>query len=356
MVGIMFRQLQKRLDKYSLGFPATDSGVEFTILERLFSAKDAAMFLVLTPILETAESVATRLQRPISDIAPHLEDMAQRGLLFRLQKNDSIKYGAIPFVHGLIEFQVKSIDREMAQLFEDYYKAGFNNAFIESSDTFLRTIPVHESIDVLQKVASYDDACEILRNAKPIVVTDCICRKVKGLIDKGCGKPLETCFMFGSMAHYYLDHDMGRKIDYDEAIRILADARDAGLVTQPATSQNPSGMCNCCGDCCALLSTLKKLSNPADFVFSNHFAVVHQEDCASCKTCIDRCQMGALSMNKDDLAEIDLDRCIGCGLCVTTCPTEAIELLPKSEEKRRVPPASGMDQMIAMANKRGIQF
>ncbi len=356
MKNTIFRRLQKRLDKYSLGFPATDSGVEIAILERLFSEEDAAMFLDLTPILETPESVAMRVNRPVDDIAVHLEDMAKRGLLFRLQKGDSIKYGAIPFVHGLIEFQVKRIDRDMAKLFEDYYEAGFNNAFIESSDTFLRTIPVHESIDVQQKVASYDDACEILRNAKTIVVTDCICRKLNGLIDKGCGKPLEACFMFGSMAQYYLDHELGRQIDYDEAIRILAKAREAGLVTQPATAQNPSGMCNCCGDCCAILSTLNKLPNPADFIFSNHFAVVHQEDCTGCETCIDRCQMGAIAMNDNDLAEINLDRCIGCGLCVTSCPTEAIELVPKSEEKQRIPPASGVDQMIAMANKRGIRF
>jgi electron transport complex protein RnfB len=356
MTDTIFRRLQKRLDKYSVGFPATDSGVELTILEKLFSEKDAAMFLDLTPILETAESVATRLYRPVGDIAPHLEDMAKRGLLFRLQKNDSIKYGAIPFVHGLLEFQVKRLDREMAKLFEDYYEAGFKNAFIESSDTFLRTIPVNESIDVLQKVASYDDACEILRNVKTIVVTDCICRKMNGLIDKGCDKPLEACFMFGSMAQYYLDHKMGREIDYDEAIQILENAREAGLVTQPATSQNPSGMCNCCGDCCGVLSTLNKLSNPADFIFSNHFAVVHQEDCTGCETCLDRCQMCALSMTDDDCVEINPDRCIGCGLCVTSCPTEAIGLVLKSEEARRVPPASAVDQMIAMAKKRGVQF
>jgi electron transport complex protein RnfB len=356
MTDNIFRRLQKRLDKYSLGFPATSSGVELTILERLFSEEDATMFLALTPILETPESVALRLYSPLRDVADHLEDMAKRGLLFRLQKGDSVKYGAIPFVHGLLEFQVKRLDREMAKLFEDYYEAGFKNAFIESSDTFLRTIPVNESVDVLQSVASYDDACEILRNVKTIVVTDCICRKLNGLIDKGCDKPLEACFMFGSMAQYYLDHKMGREIDYDEAIQILANAREAGLVTQPATSQNPSGMCNCCGDCCGVLSTLNKLPNPADFIFSNHFAVVEKEACTGCETCIDRCQMGALIIDDDDLAEIDLDRCIGCGLCVTSCPTEAIRLVPKSEEDRRVPPASGVDQMIAMANKRGIKF
>jgi len=52
--------------------------------------------------------------------------------------------------------------------------------------------------------------------------------------------------------------------------------------------------------------------------------------------CIDRCQMRALTINDQDRAEIDPDRCIGCGLCVTTCPPGALRLVEK--EQRRVPP------------------
>ena len=35
----------------------------------------------------------------------------------------------------------------------------------------------------------------------------------------------------------------------------------------------------------------------------------------------------------DGIAEIALERCIGCGLCVTTSPTEAIELIKKPEDQ-----------------------
>lgn len=41
MAELIFRELQERLDKYSLGFPATDSGVELEILRELFSEEDA---------------------------------------------------------------------------------------------------------------------------------------------------------------------------------------------------------------------------------------------------------------------------------------------------------------------------
>ena len=46
--------------------------------------------------------------------------------------------------------------------------------------------------------------------------------------------------------------------------------------------------------------------------------------------------MEALPLSEEDVPEVDLDRCIGCGVCATGCPSEAIEL----EEKQgiSVPP------------------
>jgi Fe-S-cluster-containing hydrogenase component 2 len=41
--------------------------------------------------------------------------------------------------------------------------------------------------------------------------------------------------------------------------------------------------------------------------------------------------MDAIDM-VDDAAVINLDRCIGCALCVPTCPNEAIILKKKDEE------------------------
>jgi electron transport complex protein RnfB len=185
-------------------------------------------------------------------------------------------------------------------------------------------------------------------------VAECICRKQKKVIGKGCDKKLEACFFFGSMGQYYIDKGMGRRIDFDEAVSILKEAQDSGLVTQPATSQNPAGMCNCCGDCCGVLRSIKRYPRPAEMVCSNYFAAVDRELCAGCETCLDRCQMDAILMNDENLAVINRERCIGCGLCVTTCPSEAIKLMPKPAEEHVTPPVSGAEQMLAMAKNRGL--
>ena len=350
----LYRPLQERLDQYSMGFPATKSGIELKILEHLFSEADVYMFLALTPKLESPQAVASRLDRPEEEVAAQLDDMAERGLLFRLKRENRARYGAIPFVHGLFEFQVKDLEPELARMAKEYFEEAFDWAMQAGVYYFLRTIPVHASIPVNHRVASYDDAVEILRGKRLIVVTDCICRKTARLTDSDCGKPMEACFMFGSMAQYYLDRGMGRKITMEEAIDILTACREAGLVTQPATSQNPAGMCNCCGDCCGVLRALNKHPKPAEMVFSNYYAEVSIADCTGCETCLERCQIKALSMNDAGQAVVDRDRCIGCGLCVVTCPAEALRLVPKSEADSQTLPKNTTEQMIRMAQKRGI--
>jgi len=350
----IFRQLQQRLDHYSVGFPATASGIEIQILERLFSVSDARVFLQMSPKLETPEAIAPRIGMDAASAIAILADMADRGLLFSLKKNGAIRYGAIPFVHGLFEFQIIRMDREFASLVRRYMDERFNEAMSASAANFLRVVPVQKSIDPRSRVAPYEDAIQILEKAGQIVVADCVCRKSNAALGQGCGKPLEVCFMFGSMGQYYLDHGMGRRIDLPEAARILTDAHEHGLVTQPATSQNPSGMCNCCGDCCGPLTSLKHHPKPAAMVFANYFARVDEDLCTGCETCLERCQMDAIRIDTQTVARVDLDRCIGCGLCVTTCPTEAMRLEKKEEGAFQVPPETTFEQMMNMARDRGI--
>jgi ferredoxin len=350
----VYRKLQQRLDQYSMGFPPTKSGIEIRILRHLFSEKDADLFLALSPALETPEAVAARLERPVAEVAGQLEDMALRGLLFRLEKKGAVRYGAIPFVHGLFEFQVKNLSRELALMVEQYENEGFDRALQGSGGYFLRTIPIQKAVDTTQHIAAYEDAVALLREKDLIVVTDCICRKRTAMVGSSCGKELEACFMFGSMGQYYLDRNMGRKIDVEEALAILTRCQEAGLVTQPATSQNPSGMCNCCGDCCGVLRALNRHPKPAEIIFSNYFARVESDECLGCAVCLDRCQMQALSLNEEGLAQINPDRCIGCGLCVTTCPSGAMKLVRKGEDQLRVPPTSNAEQMMHLAQKRGM--
>jgi ferredoxin len=348
----IFRELQKRLDLYSVGFPATPSGIEIRVLKKLFSEEDAAIFLSMTHLLEAPEAVAGKLGLPVPETREKLADMARRGLLFSKVKGDTTCYGATPFVHGVFEYQVNRMDEEFAELMEEYEAEAFNHSLAQNASSVNRVVPVQKSLEVKHRAASYDDAVEILRSKDKIVVAECICRKAQNVRDKGCGKELEACFMFGSMGDYYLEHGLGREASIDEAITILEKARKQGLVTQPATSRNPAGMCNCCGDCCEFLKAVNSHPKPAQIVGSNHYAVLDRSLCKGCKVCIDRCQTNALIMDADKLAVLNPDRCIGCGLCVTTCPSGALCLVPKPKKEQYKLPSDSMAQMTSLAIKR----
>jgi len=353
MTEAIYQKLREQLDQYSIGFPATKSGVEIKILERLFTEDEARLYLDLSMMLESPEAVAQRTGRDLGQVGAMLATMARKGLLFRQGKGEAIRFGAVAFVIGSYEFQLKNMDRKLAELVEAYFDEGFMDLSPDRNIPPLRTVPVYQSIPVTYPVAPYVQAREIIKSKDKIALADCICRVQQGLLNKGCDKPREVCLSFGSHADYYVENKLGRYITQQEALAVLDTSEAAGLVNQPANMINPGGMCNCCGDCCGMLRTLNKLPKPAEAVFNNYYAEVSPELCTACETCVERCQMAAIALNDDQVSVVDKDRCIGCGLCVTTCPGEAIAMLLKPEAQRSIPPSSGRELMMTSARVRG---
>ena len=55
-------------------------------------------------------------------------------------------------------------------------------------------------------------------------------------------------------------------------------------------------------------------------------SVIDQEKCASCLSCVRVCPYNVPVINSDGVAEIELAKCQGCGLCASECPAKAISL------------------------------
>jgi ferredoxin len=201
------------------------------------------------------------------------------------------------------------------------------------------------------QVMPYEAAEEIIRRQSKIVVAPCICRREHQMAGSGCDKPLEVCMLFGSGAYYYEQNKLGRAITADEALEILDRAMEAGLVLQPGNAQKPANICMCCGCCCQILKNLNNLDKPAFAVESNYYAEVDPDKCNGCGVCETRCQMGAVELQ--NTARILLDRCIGCGLCVPSCETEAVHLMAKDTDRQVVPPKNLVDTYMQLARERG---
>ena len=123
----VYLELRARLDDMATGYPETESKIEIKLLKRMFSEEEADLFLQLTPFLQNTEDVAQRLQRDADEIAELMERMAKKGLLFRKRKGDLVRYAAMPYVVGLFEHQVKTMDEEFAKDHEEYFESVFGN-------------------------------------------------------------------------------------------------------------------------------------------------------------------------------------------------------------------------------------
>lgn len=350
----VYESLANHLNRLPAGFPRTESGVEMRILRRLFTPEEATLAPLLSLKPETPAEIAERSGgKSAQEMAQKLEEMARKGLIFRLRKGAEARYMAAQFLIGIWEYHVNDLDPELIRDMNEYIPHFFDQSY-HARTPQLRTIPVPGAITATQSVMPYEEARRIIAEQEKIVVAPCICRKEHQMTGHGCDRPMESCLVFGAGATYYEENALGRPIDQDEALMILQRAEQAGLVLQPSNAQKVVNICTCCGCCCQILKNLKRLPKPAEFVASNYYAAVDRDRCSGCETCLERCQMEAVSM-EDGAALVHEERCIGCGLCVPTCPDDAIALLAKKEDNQRKPPRHLMETYLRIAQERKAQ-
>ncbi len=340
----VYRTLQKHLDTMPVGFPATKSGVEIRILKQLFTPDEARLATQLrysTHPNETLENIFGRLKDTgisLEMLEETLDTMVSKGLLHFMTEAGKKFYSNAQWVVGIYEFQVNKLTSELAKDISLYNREAFGRELFSSRPTQLRVIPVGQSIKPEDGVASYDDFRAMLSmNDGPFMVANCICRQRKDIAETPCKATErdETCLGLGLFAQMYIDQGWGREISREEMLEIVEMNEREGLVLQPSNSEKIEFLCSCCGCCCGLLRGKGAMAKPVDFFTTNYHSEVDLDLCTSCGTCVDLCQIKALSF-QDDILTIDLGRCIGCGVCVANCPEGAMSL--RKREKEVAPP------------------
>ena len=345
-----FQRLARHLDSLPGGYPATESGVELRILRRLFSPEEAGLAVHVSLIPEQARVIAHRAGITRGEAERRLAEMSRKGLIYELISDDGIRmFAAAQFVIGIWEFHVNSLDEGLISDFNEYLPTLTRETWKVPQ---LRTIPINRSLDPQLTVLPYERAEELIRKSKKLPSRPCICRRERHIAGEGCSAPEEACLVFDTGAEIYLRNGLGRLIEREEALEILAKADESGLVLQPGNSKNAMNICCCCGCCCGVLRSLKAFPKPASMVSSPFVAALDAGSCGACGTCVDRCQMEALRVDGGS-AELNLDRCIGCGLCVSTCPTGSLKLVRKPDSKQPDVPKDGIRAAIKLAQARG---
>ena len=338
----IYRQLQIQLDKYPIGYPATQSGVEIDILKYFFTPHQAKIALCLTlssiPIAKIRKRLKEKFQIELSgdDLQAMLTEMFLKGVIRRSGSEENQRYSIAMLAIGMFEYHVDDLTYELVEMIQKYFDEAFGAEFFRSSLPQLRTSPHLKAIVPEYIVDTYDNMRHFITKTKETIhVANCVCKQAEAIMGKPCRQTnnIEVCLLFGSTG--YAERGRARLISKEECLSILDMAEDKGMVLQPGNSRKPSCICICCGCCCGVITTAKKQPRPARFFASNYYARIDADLCKECGVCGERCQMDAI-ISDDKNFRVDLDRCIGCGLCVTKCKLDAVSLIKK--DKLTVPP------------------
>ncbi len=354
-----YDRLAKVLDTLPNGFPATESGIEIKLLKKIFTPEEADLFCDLRLTDETAAEIADRTGRPLEELEDKLISMGERGEIVAFRSHGVWKFRMVPWVIGIYEFQLKRMDRELAELCEAYSRYwGANFLQHGPRPQIMQVIPVEQEIPVRQEALPYQQVSNLIEQSKSFVVNDCICRKKQGLLEKPCTKPIEVCLAMHTEPGLLENSALaggGKAITKEEAYDVLRKSEEAGLVHM--TSNVESGhwfICNCCECCCGVLRAVN-MGFP-QMVNSHYYAEIDPDLCSACGTCAeDRCQANAIKQDGDVFTVIK-HKCIGCGLCATTCPEDAIKLVHKDPQDRIQPPKDEDAWLEERARRRGVDY
>lgn len=352
----VYHKLAKVLDTLPNGFPSTESGIEIKLLKKIFTPEEADLFCDLRLTLETPEQIADRTGRPLEGLEEMLTAMwRERGQIFGIDFGDVKVFKMIPWAVGIYEFQLNRMDREFAELNEEYAMV-FGKQFFKHKPQLMQVIPIEKEIPNKQETLPYEQVSAIIENGESFAVAECICRKEQRLLGKGCDKPLEACMAIAPVPGVFDNYHWGRPISKEDAYEVLRISEEAGLVHQ--TFNVESGhffICNCCGCCCGVLRAINELGITSA-TNSHFYAEINPDNCTACGICADeRCQVNAIEEGEDTY-QVIREKCIGCGLCVSTCPSEAIRLVRKQPEERIPPARDEQDWNEERGRQRGVDF
>lgn len=354
MTDEIYRKLARRLDTIPNGFPSTESGVELRLLAKLFKPEEAALAGEMRLSLEPAEVIAGRTNMTSEEAYPILKRMVRKGLIRGRKKSGELRFALLPFVVGFYEEQLPRMDAELAKLFEQYFQETQGGVITREKPAVHRVIPINESIPFELEIHPFEQASQMLEQAKSWGVRECICRVQQKLIGKGCDHPVENCLVFAPVEHAFDHAEFTRAITKEEALQILKEAEMSGLVHSTANYRLGNNyICNCCVCCCGILRALAEFDSPTAVTNSGFWAVVDQDICSGCADCIDICPVNALSV-PDGVCEVDHARCLGCGLCGAACSTGSIHLERRPESEVQLPPANIKEWMVQRAHMRQI--
>jgi ferredoxin len=300
-------------------------------LFRMIVDTDEASLLLAMP--GTPEQLAVAVDRRPEDVAEMCRVLYQKGMAFKSFKGGALGY---KMCRNLIQFHDATIlwsgaTRPFLDLWQRFMEEewpDFARRHVQTAKKpVTRIIPVQRSVEAgKQQILDRDSVDRIVQSAEVLAVTRCTCR----VIARKCDRPVEVCLQVNNAARYSIDRGSGREVTQAEALKILRECEEQGLVHITMNKMHVGHfICNCCPCCCQTLPLIIReglwISDPSRFQ-----AEIDPAVCVFCEACKERCYFSALvemvNTNGDPVMAVIAEKCMGCGLCYGNCPEKAITL------------------------------
>ena len=292
------------------------------------------------------------------------DGLARKGLIFNQPSSaGTMVYRLLPLMNvGLMEYKFMGEltgdegERQLALLFKklmeevrDQIQGNYDKlvpmfksapaidrtvpAKVTENGTTIKVIPVERTIETPQEfILPSQSVAEIIDKFEDIAVGRCFCRQRRKVLGEACATeaPTMNCFTFGKSARHTVAQGFAEKVTKEEALTIMKEAEEAGLIHKayhPGSNESrpETSICNCCKDCCDAFRMWREGAFP--LINSTYYiSVIDPDACVGCGICVDLCPTDAIRLNDNEKAERDEEACFGCGVCARSCPEEAISL------------------------------
>lgn len=308
-----------------------ENAPEYYALECCVTDEEADAALLLkwrteTPISELQKRGQEKLGFSPEKTYSLLLGLAQKGVL-RVNKNEKGEdcFFIQTFAPGILEMLVGNKELvekypQIAKAFEEYTRIRMAtlSPMLPQGTGLMRVVPIERTIDGLSQVADIDRLSYYIEKYNIYSVAPCSCRRTRRMLGEGCGHlEADMCIQMGKGAEYFIRMGRARQITKEEVYALLRKAEENGLMHEIPNidgTGNTVAICNCCSCSCFGLR-VATLFGGYRVVASNYHSVVDKEKCVACGQCVETCPTNALKLGqklctKTPLKEEKYDRVV----------------------------------------------
>ncbi len=353
-------------------FAVTDTLISIV---KFYLDEDDAAFVVQNFSAKTtlsADEIRATAGMSDNEIVKKTDSLAKKGIIFNQPNTKgAMVYRLLPLiVVGTFEYtfmkelpqgekirdyeKIANLYHKLLGELRDFIQGNYDGLlpFFEQQPPVDRTVPVftneggkkinivvNKAVQAEEVIVPSKTVEEIIAKYDDIAVGHCFCRNYTRVLGHACATnaPSEVCFTFGKSARHTINHGFARRVSKDEAMVIMKQVEEAGLVHKAFHNgsnieKEENSICNCCKDCCDTFTLWRNGASP--MVNSTmYLSVIDRDACTGCCVCVERCPVDAIELDDGGVAVREEKYCIGCGVCARFCPADAISL---QEGMRRV--------------------